>query len=236
VLRLLLLLLLVPAVLLGSMLLAYRFVDPPVSSLMVIRWLSGQSFTTSWRPLSRISPHLVRAVVAAEDARFCQHPGVDWEAIDLAIERAEEDGRRPRGASTITMQTVKNLMLWPQPHYVRKLIEIPLAYMADAWWGKPRVLELYLNIAEWGPGIFGAEAASRYHFGRGASELTASQAALLAASLPNPKMRRAGRPGIGLMRVARVIETRAMRSSPSCVLGRRAAGAGSGVTASGHTR
>ena len=200
---------------------AYKFIDPPFSTLMLGKWLSGASVEQQWVRLDQISPNLIRAVVMAEDARFCQHRGVDWEAIDEAIDKAE-DGK-PRGASTISMQTVKNLLLWPQPHYVRKAIEIPLTYLADRWWGKRRMLELYLNVAEWGPGVFGAEAAAREHFSKPASALTQREAALLAVSLPNPITRQAGKPGPGTSRLAGKIQSRAASSAPylPCVLGRR---------------
>src|SRR6185436_4995918 len=124
--------------------------------------------------------YLQRAVIASEDGRFCQHHGVDWDEIEEAIERAR-DGI-PRGGSTISMQVVKNLFLWPSKSYVRKALEFPLTFAIEMAWSKPRILEIYLNIAEWGPGVFGAEAAARYHFGKSAATLTPSQAALLAVS------------------------------------------------------
>ena len=152
-------------------------------------------------PLDRISPYLQRAVITSEDGRFCQHRGVDWGEIEEAIERAR-DGI-PRGGSTISMQVVKNLFLWPSKSYVRKALEIPLTFAIELAWPKPRILEIYLNIAEWGPGVFGAEAAARYHFGKSAAALTPSQAALLAVSLPNPMERRAGAPGPGIAAAGR---------------------------------
>lgn len=201
------------------MILAYRFVDPPFSSLMLTRLGSG-GIAQSWVPLESISPSLIRAVIMSEDARYCRHKGVDWAAIDEAIDKAEEEGGRPRGASTIPMQTVKNLMLWPQQHYIRKALEIPLAQMADSWWGKERMLELYLNVAEWGPGIFGAEAAARIHFRKSAADLSPYEAALLAVTLPSPLTRNPGRPTPGLQRLASRIQTRMVGAGPyvSCVL------------------
>ena len=118
-------------------------------------------------PIDRISPYLQRAVITSEDGRFCRHHGVDWDEIEEAIERAR-DGV-PRGGSTISMQVVKNLFLWPSKSYVRKAMEIPLTYAIETAWSKRRILEIYLNMAEWGPGVFGAEAAARYHFGKPAA-------------------------------------------------------------------
>lgn len=198
-------------------LLAYRHVDPPASTLMLGQYLTGRTLEQRWVPLERISPNLIRAVIASEDGNFCRHRGVDWSAIDEALDKAAEDGGRPRGASTISMQTVKNLLLWPQAHYIRKVLELPLAYLAELAWGKRRMLELYLNVAEWGPGIFGAEAAARYHFRKTASALSVQEAALLAVSLPNPIERNAGRPGEGTQRLGRLIERRAAR--PTLPLG-----------------
>ena len=143
-------------------------------------------------PLDDISRNLVAAVVTSEDARFCTHHGVDWVEMRNAIED-EEDGAA-RGASTITMQTVKNLFLWNSRSFIRKGLEIPLALSLDRLWSKRRILETYLNIAEWGEGVFGAEAAARIYFNKSASKLNAREAALLAAALPNPKLRDARHP------------------------------------------
>lgn len=189
----------------------YRFIDPPFSTLMAAKKLTGQNVKYQWVPLERISPHLVRAVVTSEDARFCRHRGVDWAEVEDALERAEETGKGPRGASTIPMQTIKNLFLWQSRSYVRKAIEIPLAYVASFAWPKPRMVEIYLNIAEWGPGIFGAQAAARHHFRRDAAKLTRAQAAQLAAALPNPHVRNAGRPGPRTRALARRIQARARK-------------------------
>lgn len=193
---------------------AYRFIDPPASSLMVGRAFAGQSIEQRWIPLESISPSLALAVIASEDGQFCNHWGVDWREIDAAIEKAEEDGGPIRGASTIPMQTAKNLFLWPGRSWLRKAIEIPLAYTMSALWPKRRMLEIYLNIAEWGPGVFGAEAAAKHHFGKSAAALTRREAALLAAALPNPHVRRAGRPGPGTRRVAARVERLMARIGP----------------------
>ena len=142
-------------------------------------------------PLEQISHHLVASVIASEDAGFCRHRGVDWGALREQL--TAEDGPA-RGASTLAMQTAKNLFLWPGASYVRKGLEIPLALTLDAAWGKRRMLEVYLNIAEWGPGIFGAEAAARRYFGKSAARLNAREAALLATALPNPWLRNPAKP------------------------------------------
>ena len=175
--------------------LAYLAVTPP-STLMLARWVTGRAVERAIVPLAAISPFLPAAVIASEDARFCQHHGVDWDALSDVIEDAGDDGPA-RGASTITMQTAKNVFLWSSRSYVRKGLEIPLALYLDLVWGKRRTMEIYLNVAEWGEGIFGAEAAARHHFGKSARDLTRREAALLATSLPNPITRNAARPSRG---------------------------------------
>jgi monofunctional biosynthetic peptidoglycan transglycosylase len=184
--------------------LVYSAVTPP-STLMLGRWLTLQPVTREAVALDAISPLLVQAVVASEDQRFCQHNGVDWEALRDVVD--DEEGPS-RGASTIPMQTVKNVFLWPGRSFVRKGLEIPLAVMADSLWGKRRMMEVYLNVAEWGDGIFGAEAASRRWFGKGARDLTRNEAALLAAALPNPILRSAGAPSRGVKAAAARIQGR----------------------------
>ena len=185
----------------------FRFVDPPGSMVMLIQRLGGTTITREWRDLDQISSELARAVVASEDTRFCRHWGIDPTELRDAVMRAR-DGT-PRGASTITMQVAKNLFLWPSRSYVRKALEVPVTLAIEAAWPKRRILEVYLNIAEWGPGVFGAEAAARHHFGKPARRLDAREAALLAVSLPDPIGRRAGKPGRGLQTLARMIERRA---------------------------
>ena len=194
-----------------ALVLAYRFVNPPYSSLMVANALAGRTLKHRWVALQDISPHLVRAIVASEDARFCSHWGVDWNAVEDAIVRAEERRRGPRGASTIPMQTAKNLFLWQRRSYLRKAIEIPLAYVMSALWPKRRMLEIYLNVAEWGTGVFGIEAAARHHFRTSAAKLTLRQSAQLAAALPNPHVRSAGRPGPKTRALARRMEQKLKR-------------------------
>ena len=172
--------------------LLYRFVTP-VSTLMLARWATLRPVERIAVPLEAIAPSLPAAVIASEDGRFCVHRGIDWGALQDVIEDAEEDGPS-RGASTIAMQTAKNVFLWPGRSYVRKALELPIALYIDLVWGKRRMMEVYLNVAEWGDGIFGAEAAARRHFGKSARNLTRGEAALLAAALPNPRVRNAGRP------------------------------------------
>ncbi|AXS38854.1 monofunctional biosynthetic peptidoglycan transglycosylase [Breoghania sp. L-A4] len=186
---------------------AYAFL-PAMSAPMMARLVTLQKVERIWTPLDGISPTLVRAVVASEDARFCSHPGVDWEALEDQLSKLE-DGERPRGASTITMQLAKNLFLWPGRSYLRKGLEIPLALWIDLVLSKRRILELYLNVAEWGDGVFGAEAAARRHFGKSASELSRSEAARLATALPNPILRNPANPSKRHSAHARTIRGRA---------------------------
>lgn len=208
------------ACLLFALLVLYRWVDPPASTLMLGQRLTGTAVTQRWVPLERISPNLAAAVISSEDGHFCRHHGVDWGELKEAIESAG-DGTA-RGGSTISMQVVKNLFLWPSRSYIRKAIEIPLAYAMEALWPKRRILEIYLNIAEWGPGIFGAEAAARYHFRKSALSLNPREAALLAVSLPNPYDRQAGRPGPGTVRLADnlLLRMRAAQPSTACLRAR----------------
>ena len=169
----------------------------------------ARSLDYRWTPLNQISPELAKAVVTAEDARFCQHQGVDWRAVQDVVEEAFDGDEQPiRGASTIAMQTVKNLFLWEGRSVIRKAVEIPLALWIDAIWSKKRNIEIYLNIVEWAPGIYGAEAAAQKHFGKSAKALSRHEAALLASVLPNPLKRRAGRPSPAVKRKAGVIERR----------------------------
>jgi len=207
--------------LLLALIILYRWVDPPASTLMLAQRFAGTPIRQRWIPLERMSPNLVAAVIASEDGHFCRHHGVDWGELREAIESAG-DGLA-RGGSTISMQVVKNLFLWPSRSYVRKAIEIALAYAIEALWGKRRILEIYLNIAEWGPGIFGAEAAARYHFRKPALLLNPHEAALLAVSLPNPFERQAGRPGPGTLRLADNLMLRMKAAQANTGCGRVAA-------------
>jgi monofunctional biosynthetic peptidoglycan transglycosylase len=186
----------------------YR-VGHPVSTLMVWRYVTGAPVSRQWIGFSAISPWLPRSVVAAEDAKFCSHHGIDWGALRDVIDDAD-DGEVTRGGSTITQQVAKNLFLWPGRNVVRKALEFPLALWIDLVLPKQRILEIYLNIAELGPsGQFGAEAGSGYAFGRSASALGPREAALLAAILPNPVRRSARNPGSGVRRLAGIYMVRA---------------------------
>lgn len=189
---------------------AYRFVNPPASTLMLYQSLTGVDVEQTWVPLEEISPSLVRAVVVSEDNRFCEHWGIDLREISDALERGG------RGASTISMQVSKNLFLWSSKSYIRKAAEVPVTLMIEAFWPKRRIMEVYLNIAEWGPGRFGAEEAARWHFSKSAQTLTEREAARLAVALPNPFTRDAGDPGPGTLRLASTIQAR-MRYAPRSV-------------------
>ena len=184
-------------------------VVPPPSTLMLARWATLRPVAREWRPLDQISPALQRAVLVSEDARFCTHWGVDWDAIRTVMREGGADGPG-RGASTITMQVAKNLFLWQGLAYVRKPLEIALASWIDLVWPKRRIMEVYLNIAEWGPdGVFGAEASARRAFGRGADRLDPRQAALMAAALPNPTLRDPKRPSSRSRGNATIVASRA---------------------------
>lgn len=189
----------------------YAVVDPP-STLMLWRSITGQRVERQFVKLDRIAPSLALSVIIAEDGRFCEHYGVDFKGIQDAIADAD-DPDSMRGGSTITQQVAKNLFLWGGRSYVRKALEFPLALWIDLVLSKRRVLEIYLNIAEWGPnGEFGAEAGARRAFNRSARDLSPAQAAMLAAMLPNPVTRDAKKPGPGLRRLAGLYNGRAARS------------------------
>lgn len=175
------------------MTLVYAFVEPV--SLPVLRHkAAGIPVRQVFVPLEAIAPEAVRAVVMAEDARFCFHWGVDLNQAAIVMQEAI-DGAPSRGASTITMQTVKNLFLWPGRSYLRKALELPLALWMDLVLSKDRILEIYLNIAQWGPGVFGIEGASQLYFGHSAAELSRPQALALATMLPAPAARNPNAPG-----------------------------------------
>jgi monofunctional biosynthetic peptidoglycan transglycosylase len=173
---------------------AYLFFDPPSNVLMMQRAAEGQTIRHYPVPINRMSPHIVRAVIAAEDANFCSHDGFDVEAIQDAM-TANARGGRTRGASTISQQTAKNLFLWPDRSWLRKGLETYFTALVEFMWPKRRIMEAYLNAAEWGDGNFGVEAAARARFGVSAADLTPLQAARLAAVLPNPNRWRADHPG-----------------------------------------
>ncbi len=187
--------------------LGYRFAPPPATLLMAQR--AGEGLDVRRRPvaLAAISPHLVRAVIAAEDARFCGHAGMDFAEIARALREAER-GKRLRGASTISQQTAKNVFLWGGRSWLRKAMESYFTIAIETLWPKRRIMEVYLNAIEWGDGIFGAEAAAKARFGKAAKDLTAREAALLAAVLPNPHKWRVDPPGPYVRRRAATLQAR----------------------------
>jgi monofunctional biosynthetic peptidoglycan transglycosylase len=172
----------------------YRFVPPPVTPLMVIRAVEGKGLDHRWRSIDSVAPALPRALIAAEDAKFCDHRGFDFDALQKAYEN-NESGRKIRGGSTISQQTAKNVFLWPGRSYVRKGLEAWFTVLIETFWGKKRIMEVYLNSIEYGPGIYGAESASRRYFGIGADKLTQAQASRLAAILPSPLKWKVIKPG-----------------------------------------
>jgi monofunctional biosynthetic peptidoglycan transglycosylase len=177
----------------------FRFVPVPVSGLMVQRriesWSSDKAYVSrhQWVPLEDIAPSLGVAVIAAEDQTFPEHFGFDWQAIEKAYVH-NEHSRRKRGASTVSQQTAKNLFLWESRSWVRKGFEVWFTLLLETEWSKRRILEVYLNIVEFGDGVYGAEAAARTYFGKPAKRLTPSESALLAAVLPNPRKFKARSP------------------------------------------
>jgi monofunctional biosynthetic peptidoglycan transglycosylase len=198
--RVVLVLVLIPLVLVPV-----YWVVPPISTLMIYERLFGPVQRT-WVAFDDIAPSLPAAVVMSEDGKFCEHWGVDWQELGKVIDRRNGPNR---GASTVSMQVVKNLFLWNSRSYVRKALEIPLALYADLIWSKRRMMEIYLNVVEWGSGIFGAEAAAQHYFKRSAKALTPQQSALLVAALPNPIERNPAKPSRFLRIRAQVIASRA---------------------------
>jgi monofunctional glycosyltransferase len=184
-----------------------RVVPPLFTELMVQRLIQGYGWDYQWRPLSRISPDLAQAAVASEDARFCSHHGFDFQAMQAAMRHNE---RRPngrvKGGSTISQQTAKNVFLWPGRSYVRKGIEAWYTVLIETLWGKRRIMEVYLNVVEFGPGIYGAQAASQHYFHIDASRLSPAQAAHLIAVLPKPLSWRVAAPGAYVARRSRRID------------------------------
>ncbi len=173
----------------------YRLVPPPVTPLMLLRLGEGHGLDYRWRPLSQISPALVQAAVAAEDARFCEHHGFDVDALKKAMANNQRRPGKIRGGSTISQQTAKNAFLWPARSFVRKGVEAYFTVLIEGLWGKRRIMETYLNIVEMGPGIYGAEAAAHRYFGTDAAHLSNLQASRLAAILPDPLKWKAASPG-----------------------------------------
>jgi monofunctional biosynthetic peptidoglycan transglycosylase len=185
-----------------------RFISPVTTAVQMERrahaWISGEPYRKSYRyvPLANVSPHLIHAVIAAEDARFYQHHGFDWKEVETAIQEDVERGRR-RGASTITQQLVRNLFLSTDPSVIRKALEFSLVPPTELILSKDRILELYINVIEWGPGVYGAEAAAQRYYRRSARQVSRDQAAELASLLPAPLHRR---PGEAEWYVARIRE------------------------------
>jgi len=209
-----LLLVLAVAALLPYLIAPFYRTGHPISTLMAWHSLRGAPMQRQWIDLAAMSPYLPRSVVAAEDAHFCKHHGIDWGALREAIDDAQEDGTPFRGASTITQQVAKNLFLWQGRDPIRKVLEFPLAFWIDLVLPKPRILEIYLNVAELGPqGQFGAEAGSAYAFGKSAANLSPREAALLASILPNPVKRSARTPGPGVRRLSATYMARGQASS-----------------------
>jgi monofunctional glycosyltransferase len=184
----------------------------PVSTLMLARIIVGKSYQRDYAPLRSIAPTALAAVIASEDASFCDNDGVDWGALHEVLSGAGEHGPS-RGASTITMQTAKNLFLWPGRSTIRKGVEISMALVLGEAWSKARTLEIYLNIAEWGDGIYGIEAAAERYFHKSASQLSPHEAALLATALPNPILRNPARPTPMQRRLAASLEAKAHEGS-----------------------
>jgi monofunctional biosynthetic peptidoglycan transglycosylase len=188
-------------------LVALYAVARPISTLMLARTIEGKGYQRTYAPLKTIAPAALATVIASEDASFCDNDGVDWGALHEVLSGAGKHGPS-RGASTITMQTAKNLFLWPGRSVIRKGIEIPMALVLGKTWSKARTLEIYLNIAEWGDGLYGIEAAAERYFHKSASQLNSHEAALLATSLPNPIQRNPARPAPLQRRLAGWLEAK----------------------------
>ena len=165
---------------------AYRFIPPPITILMIERMIEGHGVDHRWRPLAEMSPALPRAAIAAEDARFCTHRGFDFGAIEKAVAHNDKKPGRIRGGSTISQQTAKNVFLWPERSWLRKGFEAYFTVLIEFLWGKHRIMEVYLNTVEMGPGVYGVEAAAQKYFQVSARDLNAAQAARLIAILPSP--------------------------------------------------
>lgn len=174
--------------------LVHAVVPPPITLLMVQQAVAGHGLDYRWQSLNHISPRLVEAVIASEDARFCSHDGFDFKAIEKAMDDNAR-GRKVRGGSTISQQTAKNVFLWPGRSWIRKGLEAGYTVLIETVWSKRRIMEVYLNVAEWAPGVYGAEAAARHWYGKSADSLTAREAARLAAILPSPRRYSANAPG-----------------------------------------
>ncbi len=219
VLRVALLIVLVPVLWVSL----YRWVDPPGGAYMASEWMRLGGITHQWRAIGDISPHMARAAMAAEDANFCDHWGFDFAAIQQALEDREA-GRQTRGASTISQQVAKNVFLWHGRSWLRKGLEAGFTVLVEAIWPKRRIVEVYLNVAEFDAGVFGVGAASWHHFDRPAADLSLAQSSRLAAILPNPKERSATNPSAFVRKraasIARGAETLRVEKRDGCVFDR----------------
>lgn len=198
--------------------LIYSFL-PPISIPVIGSAISMQETHWKWRSFDNISQSLPRAIISAEDGKFCEHNGVDWEALEKSYKRYEKRGKMKHGASTIAMQVSKNLFYWPLPTMLRKPLEIPMAVWIDFVWSKQRVIEVYMNIAQFGKGVYGAEAAAQYYFKKPSSKLTSAEAARLASILPSPVKRNAAKPSGYVKKYSGSIKARAAgsREYTSCI-------------------
>lgn len=206
-----LLLILVCVVFVGpaAMALVYRVIPPPVTILMLLRAAQGHGLDYQWRGLDDISPDMVQAAIASEDSGFCRHHGFDFAAMQKALAHNERRPGKIRGGSTISQQTAKNVFLWPGRDYVRKALEAYDTVLIEAIWGKRRIMEMYLNVVEMGPGIYGAEAASQAYFGHSARTLNRTEADHLIAILPSPLKWKAVHSGAYVQRRSARIAARA---------------------------
>lgn len=195
------------------------YVVPAPSTLMVGGWLTGEKVKRRWIPLSQMPTVLVDAVLTSEDDAFCLHNGLDFNQLQRSMKKATKTDKPVTATSTISQQLAKNLFFWPGRSWVRKGLEVPAALWLELIWSKERILESYLNVAQWGEGIYGVEAASRAHFGIPARSLSTQQAVLLATSLPSPISRNAGKPGPAQSALAANLLSRMHKSRPdtSCL-------------------
>jgi len=193
---------------------------PPISTLMLARWLTLQPVSRVSVELEHVSKDVLRAVIAAEDGQFCTHWGVDGQSMEYAIARGWQ-GRRLLGASTISMQVAKNLFLWPHRSFMRKALELPITFYLEMIWSKQRIMEVYLSVAEWGDGIYGIEAAAQKYFRKHARNLSAYESAVLAAALPNPRVRNPAKPTSYQLDYTGLIMKRMSSADLSCLSVRR---------------
>ena len=193
------------------MVLIYSFI-PPISMPIIGSTITFNETHWRWRSIDDISPALPRAIISAEDGKFCSHNGVDWEALEKSYKRYEKRGKMQHGASTLDMQVAKNLFYWYLPTIMRKPLEIPTAMWIDLIWSKQRTIEVYMNIAQFGSNVYGAEAAADYYFDETAADLTAGESANLASILPNPIKRSASRPSGYVRKYSGSIRARAAKT------------------------